>query len=679
MALPDEFAQVTVAGTYTTLDGTAAQGSVTFTAPTVLSASESDVMIVPKPFTVALDENGSFTVVLPATNDPDVSPTFTYEVLEVFTSAANVKSRSYNIEIPFDTVGTLQLADVAPAGDVIPGAAYLTRTSGDGLYVSSAGTSEFGLGLLTLTDAAAARDMLVTTVTAGGPPSRGSHAVGDTALDRRGGQWACRVAGSPGTWAKDGLDVSPAPFDAMLPGLSGTSTRKVPGVASGNGAMTNNRLVACAMPISEYVNIDSVHYTITTQGETGSIIRVGIYADNNGFPGQLLTQASGVADSTGTKQVTLPQSIAGGRWVWVALCLQNAPTTPAQTTRINASPYQPLHNSTSGTDATYFAPFASSVSGSLPSFWPNAWGYVSEITNSAPFFQLRLTARLTPPTNVPDRSIVLHPTQSWEESAVQEPSIYWDGSQWVLVYSGGWSTERVGWATAPNIDGPWTKHGKITALDGVTTGRSSLLYEGGVLYVYYNATGTGLGVMHGADPTSLGSAATALAIPAGSTDVQNSCVIKDGPTYRMIFESKETASGKWKLGYATASSPAGPFTVNTWPLTTLPPVSGGNSGGPSLVKVGSTYVLWFHAGPTGSALPTDIYSATSTDCITWTTNPTPVIRRAPFDDQAADPFLVTDPATSTIYCFWAGLNNSGATGVASIYRSNPQTFPITLP
>ena len=66
-------------------------------------------MVAPSSVVVALS-SGAFSVILPATNDPDIVPTtFTYTVEESFPGG-----RTYTISVPYDTVGSLDLADISP-------------------------------------------------------------------------------------------------------------------------------------------------------------------------------------------------------------------------------------------------------------------------------------------------------------------------------------------------------------------------------------------------------------------------------------------------------------------------------------------------------------------------------------------------------------------------------------
>lgn len=134
---------ITVTGTYLKLDGTPANGKVTFTPKTVLINTDADEIVYPVPFTVNLDGTGSFSVVLPATNDPDLTPIgWTYTVVEDINGSS--QSRTFDIQIPYDTPGfTIDMADIFPAvpGEVGGGItqedldlAYV-RTTGGGLEI----------------------------------------------------------------------------------------------------------------------------------------------------------------------------------------------------------------------------------------------------------------------------------------------------------------------------------------------------------------------------------------------------------------------------------------------------------------------------------------------------------------------------------------------------------------
>ena len=109
MALGANINTVTINGNYVDYEGNPIQGQIRFTLGDVLRSGIDDQMVAPSSIVVALSA-GAFTVSLPATNDPDVVPNpFTYTVEESFPGG-----RTYTISIPYDTAGSLDLADISP-------------------------------------------------------------------------------------------------------------------------------------------------------------------------------------------------------------------------------------------------------------------------------------------------------------------------------------------------------------------------------------------------------------------------------------------------------------------------------------------------------------------------------------------------------------------------------------
>ena len=109
MALPASLTSVTITGAYVDYSGTAIAGQIVFTLGDVLRSGVDNVMVAPSTVVVPLVA-GAFSVTLPATNDPDVVPNpYTYTVEESF-----VGGRTYTISIPYNTVGSLDLADISP-------------------------------------------------------------------------------------------------------------------------------------------------------------------------------------------------------------------------------------------------------------------------------------------------------------------------------------------------------------------------------------------------------------------------------------------------------------------------------------------------------------------------------------------------------------------------------------
>jgi len=109
MALGPNLTTVTVTGNYVDFEGTPIEGQIRFSIGEVLRNGTDDQMVAPSSVVVPLS-SGSFSVSLPATNDPDVVPNpFVYTVEESFPNG-----RTYEISIPYTTSGSLDLADISP-------------------------------------------------------------------------------------------------------------------------------------------------------------------------------------------------------------------------------------------------------------------------------------------------------------------------------------------------------------------------------------------------------------------------------------------------------------------------------------------------------------------------------------------------------------------------------------
>lgn len=102
---------ITVTGKYEDYQGNPLSGSISFMPSTVLLDFGADVIMMPVTFTATLSGTGSFSIDLPATNDPDITPVgWTYTVQE------NVPTgRRYEISVPYNSPGgTLSLVEVVP-------------------------------------------------------------------------------------------------------------------------------------------------------------------------------------------------------------------------------------------------------------------------------------------------------------------------------------------------------------------------------------------------------------------------------------------------------------------------------------------------------------------------------------------------------------------------------------
>lgn len=126
MALPVEYNLVTVYGKYIELDGDPVVGYLTFKpSPTIIKAMVSQAIIVPVTLQADLDENGEFSIDLPATDDPDINPgDWTYEVTEGFGPR-----RVYSISVHLADAPSVNIFQKAPIPEA-NGTFYLQGATG---------------------------------------------------------------------------------------------------------------------------------------------------------------------------------------------------------------------------------------------------------------------------------------------------------------------------------------------------------------------------------------------------------------------------------------------------------------------------------------------------------------------------------------------------------------------
>ncbi|MFD8151754.1 hypothetical protein ACFV28_13515 [Streptomyces sp. NPDC059720] len=117
MMLPEGIPTVRVTGRYLFPDGRPLSGQIVWRAPNLLTFADHDV-ILGGPVTVPLDEQGAFTVELPATDAPGMSPSgWSYSVAEQF--AGVPQNRVYQVLLPAETPA-VDIADIAPTDPSTP-------------------------------------------------------------------------------------------------------------------------------------------------------------------------------------------------------------------------------------------------------------------------------------------------------------------------------------------------------------------------------------------------------------------------------------------------------------------------------------------------------------------------------------------------------------------------------
>lgn len=110
MPIAGNITLITISGTYVDYQGNPIAGQVTFTLSDTLRNQIADQIVIPSTIVATLDANGSFSAILPATNDPEFSSQFVYTVTEAFSGG-----RTYTISLP-EGAATRNIADLAPTG-----------------------------------------------------------------------------------------------------------------------------------------------------------------------------------------------------------------------------------------------------------------------------------------------------------------------------------------------------------------------------------------------------------------------------------------------------------------------------------------------------------------------------------------------------------------------------------
>ena len=112
MSFPPSVVAIPVHGLITSLEGVPAKGWVSFELPGPLRDSGANIVLAPLKYAVDLDVNGEFTILLPATDSPDLSPqNWSYRVY----IGTDVLKDSFYAHVPASTIGTLEFADMVPA------------------------------------------------------------------------------------------------------------------------------------------------------------------------------------------------------------------------------------------------------------------------------------------------------------------------------------------------------------------------------------------------------------------------------------------------------------------------------------------------------------------------------------------------------------------------------------
>jgi hypothetical protein len=182
VAFPASWALVTVIGSYLRPDGTPALGTVAFTAPGPIHTTAEHTFVTPRPIVATLDATGSFSVQVPASTDPGISPTgWAYEVRE----AIDRQVRIYAVKV--SSPGPLYLADLAPlqlTANALPVVTHVNAMSGDVILTASS------VGAVPATGGSMSGPLTLAADPAAPLEAATKQYVDDTALAGRSFTWA---------------------------------------------------------------------------------------------------------------------------------------------------------------------------------------------------------------------------------------------------------------------------------------------------------------------------------------------------------------------------------------------------------------------------------------------------------------------------------------------------------
>ena len=153
---------------------------------------------------------------------------------------------------------------------------------------------------------------------------------------------------------------------------------------STNGAMGNGTGRFSPWTVRRTMQFVRIGAEVTAAGEAGSVVRLGIYADDGtGYPGALVLDAGTIAgDSATVQEITIAQVLTPGLY-WIGGVVQNAPATRPSLRCISMDltglvpltvGTKPIVNHPAGVGFVGFG-----MTGALPAVWPTVTPNISAV------------------------------------------------------------------------------------------------------------------------------------------------------------------------------------------------------------------------------------------------------------------------------------------------------------
>lgn len=206
---------------------------------------------------------------------------------------------------------------------------------------------------------------------AGADGSQGIQGVAGAA----GADGAAGAAGATGVQGASGLSyqVYPRSGNYVLPAGTGNAT---------SGAMIQSRCYVFTIALTAAATALRLALEVTT-AVAATVVRLGLYADDNGWPGNLILDAGTIdASTTGVKEIVISQNLLENVTYWIAGVSQGG----AATVRM----FLPMANHpwTTYLPTPIHAFLNSNVTGALPSPFGTPTGQISG-ASSTPIIRLK--------------------------------------------------------------------------------------------------------------------------------------------------------------------------------------------------------------------------------------------------------------------------------------------------